>query len=82
MTDTPFFTKSSQSLIPFGFPLRTKNTIVDVYGDELFSNSDCQSSLIKLRLAATSSISYANASVTTSASNPSITARPCFPDPP
>ena len=28
MTDTPFFTKSSQSLIPFGFPLRTKNTFV------------------------------------------------------
>ena len=29
-TDTPGFTRSLQSLIPFGFPLRTRNTIVEV----------------------------------------------------
>ena len=39
-----FFVKSSQSLIPFGFPFRTRNTIVDVYGVELFASRFCQSS--------------------------------------
>ena len=30
MIPTPGFTRSSQSRIPFGFPFRTRNTIVDV----------------------------------------------------
>ena len=30
MTSTPGFTRSFQSLIPFGLPLRTRNTIVEV----------------------------------------------------
>ena len=29
--------------MPFGFPFLTKNTIVEMYGDELFSNLFCQS---------------------------------------
>ena len=32
ITDTPGLTRSSQSLMPLGLPLRTRNTIVDVYG--------------------------------------------------
>ena len=30
ITETPGFTRSSQSLMPFGLPLRTRNTMVDV----------------------------------------------------
>src|SRR5690242_1983611 len=37
-TITPGLTRSSQSLMPFGLPLRTTNTIVDVYGDELLGS--------------------------------------------
>ena len=33
--------RSGQSRMPFGLPLRTRNTIVDVYGELLFGNRDC-----------------------------------------
>ena len=42
MTLTPGFTRSSQSRIPFGFPLRTRKTMVDVYGAESLAKSLCQ----------------------------------------
>ena len=78
---TPGLIKSPQSLMPFGLPLCTKNTMVDVYGVEFCGNFFCQSFATKPR-AAISSISAAKANVTTSASRPSITARACLPDPP
>ena len=40
---TPGFTMSGQSLMPFGLPLRTTNTIVDVYGSELLGRRVSQS---------------------------------------
>jgi hypothetical protein len=43
MTDTPGRTRSLQSLMPFGFPFRTRSTIVEVYGVLLFGRRDCQS---------------------------------------
>ena len=68
--------------MPFGFPLRTRNTIVDVYGALLCGNRVCQLSGRSFAMRAISSMSYASASVTTSASRPSITLRACLPDPP
>ena len=43
MTEMPGLIKSSQSLIPLGFPLRTRKTIVEVYGELLFGRRFCQS---------------------------------------
>lgn len=74
-------TRSPQSLMPFGLPFLTKKTIVEVYGVEFCGNFFCQSVGNRPRLAI-SSISAARASVTTSASRPSITARACLPEPP
>ena len=42
ITDTPGFTRSSQSRIFFGLPLRTRKTIVDVYGELLCGSRVCQ----------------------------------------
>jgi hypothetical protein len=64
-----------------GLPLRTRNTIVDVYGAAFFGSRVAQSDLMSPALAI-ASMSYASASVTTSASRPSITARACLPEPP
>ena len=41
MISTPSPSKSGQSRMPFGLPLRTRNTIVDVYGELLFGKRDC-----------------------------------------
>ena len=42
MTPTPGLTRSLQSLMPFGLPLRTRNTIVDVYGELFCGSRFCQ----------------------------------------
>ena len=39
----PGLTRSLQSLIPFGLPLRTRKTIVDVYGELFCGSRFCQS---------------------------------------
>src|SRR5207247_7451506 len=82
MTETPGLIRSSQSLMPLGFPLRTRKIIVEVYGELLFGRRDCQFAGNSLAFWAMASMSYAKASVTTSASSPSITARACLLDPP
>src|SRR5688572_3495457 len=76
------FTRSPQSLTPFGFPLRTRNTTVDVYGELLSGRRFCQSAAICAPLSWITSMSYASARVTTSAPRPSITERACALDPP
>ena len=43
ITEIPGRTRSSQSLICLGFPARTKNTMVEVYGQLLFGSRFCQS---------------------------------------
>ena len=82
MTCTSGRMRSFQSLIPFGLPLRTTNATVDANGVLLCGSFFCQSAGSVLPRAAISSMSYASASVTTSASSPSITARACDPEPP
>ncbi|MNH40658.1 hypothetical protein D3C79_1020140 [compost metagenome] len=82
MTDTSFLIRSPQSLMPFGLPLRTRNTMVEVYGVLASGRRFCQSSGKVLPSLAISSMSPARARVTTSARKPSITARPCLPEPP
>ena len=79
---TSVLTKSPQSLMPFGLPLWTKNTMVEVYGVELLGNFFCQSFGSKFEFSAMASISAASAKVTTSASRPSMTERACLPEPP
>src|SRR5262245_48291033 len=76
------FTRSPQSLMPLGLPLRTRNTMVDVYGELLCGRRDCQFTGRSLRLVTRASMSAAKASVTTSAGRPSITVRACLPEPP
>src|SRR5690348_1731365 len=78
----PGLIKSFQSLIAFGLPLRTRNTMVDVYGELLLGKRFCQSEGRSFPFSAMASISYANASVTTSAGRPSMTDRACLPEPP
>src|SRR5262245_57785588 len=72
---------SGQSLMPLGFPLRTTNTMVDVYGSELLGSRFSHPGAIcpALRMA---SVSGHRASETTSASRPSITARAWVVEPP
>jgi hypothetical protein len=65
----------------FGLPFRTRNTMVDVYGVLLFGSRFCQPLSVRPALAIAST-SKARASVTTSASSPSITARAWLPEPP
>ena len=74
MTFTPFFVKSSQSFIFLGFFRRTRNTIVDVYGEELPGNLFIQFFPSKSTFSK-SEMSFSSAKVTTSASSPSITER-------
>ncbi len=64
-----------------GLPLRTTKTIVDVYGSDSFGNLLAQPSAIRPRLR-NPSISEGSASVTMSASRPSITARARREEPP
>ncbi len=42
MIEMPGRVRSFQSLMCFGFPLRTRKTIVDVYGELLFGKRLCQ----------------------------------------
>src|SRR4030095_2064973 len=82
MTDTPGRARSFQSRIALGLPLRTRNTIVEVYGELLLGRRRCQSTGSSLARWTISSMSWANASVPTSASSPSMTARAWRPEPP
>src|SRR4030095_9210672 len=66
----------------FGLPLRTRHTIVEVYGELLCGRRDCQFTGSSLPFVAIASTSPASASVTTSAGRPSMTVRACLPDPP
>jgi hypothetical protein len=43
ITETPGFTRSSQPWTPFGFPFRTRKTMVEVYGDAFCGSRFCQS---------------------------------------
>ena len=81
ITATPGRARSSQSRIPFGFPLRTRKTTVEVYGQLRCGSRSCQP-FGRRPVAAIASMSQASARVTTSASRPSITARACLPEPP
>src|SRR5690242_950788 len=65
----------------FGFPLRTRNTMVEVYGALLSGRLFCQSAGSNFPCSAIASISYARASVTTSASSPWMTDWADLPDP-
>ena len=47
MTPMPGFTRSFQSLMPFGLPLRTRNTIVEVYGALLFGRNLIQPGVMR-----------------------------------
>ena len=46
MTSTPGLTRSGQSLIPLGLPLRTTKTMVEKYASERFGKRSSQPSLI------------------------------------
>src|SRR5690606_5445058 len=50
-TETLERSRSGQSLMFFGLPLRTRNTIVEVYGELFSGRRFCQSGLISLRSA-------------------------------
>ena len=67
MTCTPGLTRSAQSWMPLGLPLRTRNTIVDVYGVLLLGKRFCQSLATKPERSAIASMSPPKPSVTTSA---------------
>src|SRR4051794_22756066 len=56
--------------------------MVEVYGELLSGSRFCQSAGKVPAFSAIWSMSYASASVTTSASSPSITERACLPEPP
>ncbi len=77
----PGRTRSGQSRNAFGLPRRTRNTIVLVDGTALPGSRVAQS-LASSPRAASASMSYASARVTTSAASPSITARVWAPEPP
>src|SRR3954452_10366923 len=78
----PGLTRSLQSLMPLGLPLRTRNTMVEVYGELLSVRRLAQLIGSSLPCVATASMSAARANVTTSACRPSITDRACLPEPP
>ncbi len=82
MTLTPVRIMSGQSWMPLGLPLRTRKTIVDVYGVALFGSLASHPGLMACDLSTMASISEATPSVTTSACRPSMTERACFPEPP
>ena len=82
MTAIPGLARSSQSRIPFGFPARTTKTTVEVKG-ALFRGRRARHVLGRRPARdAIASMSPESASVTTSASRPSITDRACVPEPP
>ena len=66
---------------PLGFPLRTRKTMVDVYGAES-SGSSCSQPASMRPARSRRSMSYDRARVTTSARLPSITDRAWLPEPP
>src|SRR5882724_4833982 len=78
----PGLIRSGQSLMPLGLPLRTRNTIVEVYGELLSGKRLAQLMGSSFPWVATASMSAASARVTTSAESPSMTERACLPDPP
>src|SRR5262249_21586177 len=81
MIQTLGLRRSGQSLMPLGLPLRTTNTIVDVYGTEWLGRLDSHPAGIKPDFAI-ALVSGQSASVTTSASRPSMTARAWVEEPP
>ena len=64
----------------FGLPLRTRINMVDVVGEAPFGNF-CRQSLATTPLSAKKSMSVVVFIVTTSAANPSATARACALEP-
>ena len=81
MTATPGFTRSFQSLIPFGLPLRTRKTIVEVYGELLCGSRFCQSSAIRPRFGDGVDVVGQRQGHHVGL-RPSITERACLPEPP
>ena len=81
MTATPGRIRSGQSWMAFGLPLRTRNTMVLVFGTAWSGSRSAQPGASRPR-PASASMSDASARVTTSAGNPSSTARACAPEPP
>src|ERR1035441_2409527 len=82
MTAIPLFVRSSQSRILFGFPVRTTKTIVEEKGVLFLGSRACHILGRRPALDAIASMSPESASVTTSASRPSMTDRACLPEPP
>jgi len=68
--------------MPLGSSLRTSNTMMEVQGAKLCVRRFCQSLGIKPPWLTKASTSPASASVTTSASMPSMTELACLPEPP
>src|SRR5918993_3647854 len=68
--------------MPFGLPLRTRNTIVDVYGELLFGKRDCHDAGSRRLTDWMLSMSHGGGGVTMSALRPSMTARAWLPEPP
>jgi hypothetical protein len=68
--------------MPLGLPARTTKTIVDEKGALSWGKRFAQSADKSCPLIARASTSWESASVTTSASSPSSTARACLPEPP
>ena len=81
ITWVPGLTRSSQSLMFFGLPLRVRNSIVDVVGEALPAKRLAQS-LATTPVPARNSMSVVVFMVTTSASSPSLTARAWALEPP
>ena len=81
MTCTPGLTKSLQSWMFFGLPLRTKNSMVEVVGEASLGNFFAQS-LATTPLSARNCTSVVVLNVTTSAASPSLTARAWALEPP
>src|ERR1017187_9906962 len=82
MTAIPLFIRSSQSRILFGFPVRTTKTIMEVKGVLFLGSRACHILGRRPALDAIASMTPESASVTTSASRPSMTDRACLPEPP
>ena len=81
ITFTSGLTRSFQSFMPLGLPLRTKNSMVEVVGAALLGNRLAQS-LATMPVPAKNSTSVVVFIVTTSASSPSLTERAWALEPP
>lgn len=79
-TSTPGFSRSSQSLIPLGLPLRTARTTTE-FVTKPPNRSRLQDSATS-RSSTSLLTSGASDSATTSAGRPDLTARACSPDAP